>query len=123
MAQAGATNREIAHALDVAEGTYYRWLHEHPELREASKLGKEAADERVEQSLYRRATGYSYDAIKIMQYEGAVIVEPYVEHVPPDTNAASLWLRNRKPAEWRDKTEVEHSGNVVVEMVRFSDGT
>jgi hypothetical protein len=25
-----------------------------------------------------------------------------------------FWLKNRKPAEWRDKQEVEHSGGVTV---------
>lgn len=111
MSQAGATHREIADALDCAEGTFYRWMHEHPELREATKLGKESADDRVEHSLYRRAVGYSFDAIKIMQYEGSVVVEPYVEHVPPDVNAASLWLRNRRPELWRDKQNLELSGD------------
>ena len=28
---------------------------------------------------------------------------PYTEHYPPDTQAASLWLRNRQPRQWRDK--------------------
>jgi hypothetical protein len=27
----------------------------------------------------------------------------YTEHYPPDTGAASLWLRNRQPEKWRDK--------------------
>ena len=32
---------------------------------------------------------------------------PYkIEH-PPDTQAASLWLRNRQPHRWRDRHEVD----------------
>lgn len=30
----------------------------------------------------------------------------------PDTTAAIFWLKNRKPKEWRDKHELEHSGGV-----------
>jgi hypothetical protein len=46
-----------------------------------------------------------------------------VKCYPPDTAAASLWLRNRQPAKWRDKTDVEHSGGIsltelAVEIVR-----
>ena len=29
----------------------------------------------------------------------------YIEHYPPDTQAASLWLRNRHPDKWKDRTE------------------
>ena len=91
MAQRGATDREIADALGIAESTFYNWRHSHPEFLEAVKLGKEAADDRVESALYHRAVGYRHDAIKIMQYEGQVVVEPYVEHVPPDIGAIKLW--------------------------------
>ena len=34
------------------------------------------------------------------------------EHYPPDTPAASLWLRNRQPAKWRDRQEVNHTGTL-----------
>ena len=35
-----------------------------------------------------------------------IVITPTVKHYPPDTQAASLWLRNRQPQLWRDKTEV-----------------
>ena len=108
LAMLGATDREAADFFEVAEGTVHRWKHEHPEFCEALKVGKATADERVVQSLYRRALGYSHDAVKIMSYEGEVITEPFVEHYPPDTTAAIFWLKNRRPDEWRDKAVVEH---------------
>ena len=37
----------------------------HPSFGEALKLGKKESDERVERSLYQKAIGYSYDAVKI----------------------------------------------------------
>lgn len=105
----GATDREIAEMMEVSERTLNYWKHDHPELAAAIMVGKETADARVEQSLYRRALGYSHDAVKIMTVEGSVHVEPFVEHFPPDTTAAIFWLKNRKPAEWRDKTDVSHT--------------
>jgi len=114
MCQQGATDREVAQRLEIAEGTLYRWRHEHPEFREALRLGKESADDRVEKALYNRAVGYSFDSIKIMQHDGEVIVEPYVEHVPPDVGAAKLWLTNRRGEKWRDKTSTELSGHVTL---------
>lgn len=112
LANDGATDVEIADALGVDVRTYYRWKAEHPEFRQATLLGKESADERVEASLYHRAIGYSHDAVKIFMpaNASAPVVAPYREHYPPDTAAASLWLRNRRPEKWRDKQDVEHTG-------------
>jgi hypothetical protein len=39
----------------------------------------------------------------------APVYAPYTEHYPPDTHAASLWLRNRQPTKWRDRQEVNHT--------------
>jgi hypothetical protein len=74
------------------------------------EIGKAEADKRVERSLYERANGYSYDAVKIFMPAGAKkpVYAPYVEHVPPDTTAAIFWLKNRDPAQWRDAWQLEH---------------
>jgi hypothetical protein len=32
-----------------------------------------------------------------------------VEHVPPDVTAQIFWLKNRKPRQWRDAWQIEHS--------------
>lgn len=106
----GARDREVAEFLGVAESTINLWKQEHPEFSESMTAGKAKADAEVAHSLYRRALGYSHPAVKIMQDKGAVIVEPYTEHYPPDTAAASLWLRNRQPDKWRDKIDHELSG-------------
>lgn len=106
MMQAGSTDREVAEALGISESTFYLYRHKYPEFLQSLKLGKESADDRVEMSLYRRATGYRYDTVKVMQYEGSVVVEPYVEFVPPDVGAAKMWLTNRRGDQWRDKVDV-----------------
>lgn len=102
----GATDRDLAEAFAVAESTVKSWRLEHADFADAVKLGKEAADNRVEESLYRRATGYSHDAVKIIQFDGAPCSVPYVEHYPPDTVACIFWLKNRKPDQWRDKIDI-----------------
>lgn len=114
LAANGATDIEIADELQVHPATYYRWKAEHQEFREATALGKDAADDRVEASLYHRATGYSHEAVKIFMPAGSdqPVVVPYREHYPPDTAAASLWLRNRRSDKWRDKQDFELSGRV-----------
>ena len=107
MAEAGAVDTEIAEALEIGLRTLYTWKAEFPQFRQALKRGKDVADDIVEAALFRRATGYSHDAVKIMQYEGSPIEVPFVEHYPPDTTAAIFWLKNRRSKEWRDKQEVD----------------
>ena len=109
MCELGATDIEIAEALDINVLTLDRWRAKYPEFCMALVVGKQQADARVERSLYNRAVGYSYPALKIMQFQGTPVEVPYTEHVPPDPGAAKLWLTNRKPEEWREK--IEHSGN------------
>jgi hypothetical protein len=66
------------------------------------------------ESLYNRGLGYQHQAVKIFMPAGAgaPVYAPYTEHYPPDTKAASLWLRNRQPERWRDKREVDHMGSL-----------
>lgn len=105
----GATDQEVADALSVHVSTLYRWQHEFPEFRAIATVAKSAADERVERSLYHRAVGYSFDAVKIFNDDGSPLLVPYREHVPPDSGAALNWLKNRKPEAWREVQHHEHT--------------
>lgn len=44
----------------------------------------------------------------------SILVEERTKEVAPDTTAQIFWLKNRKPVEWRDKQDIEHSGNMTV---------
>jgi hypothetical protein len=108
----GATDDEMADFFGVHRATIYRWKLDHPEFCDAIKSGKAAADERVERSLYQKATGYDFteeQAIKIKtaQHVEEVKVVEVTRHSPADTTAAIFWLKNRRKDEWRDKQEVE----------------
>jgi hypothetical protein len=60
-----------------------------------------------------RAVGYEFDAVKIFcDKNGQVTKVPYREHVPPDVTACILWLKNRKPSEWRDVQQMEPARQV-----------
>ena len=102
LAALGATDEDLANFFEVSTVTIWRWQVAHPEFCNALKMGKDAADNRVERSLYHRAIGYSHDSVKIMQHQGSEILVPYKEHVPPDTTAAIFWLKNRRKEQWND---------------------
>jgi hypothetical protein len=106
----GAKDTEIAEILGVSEVTLNAWKTQHPDFLKSMTAGKHEADAAIAHSLYHRAKGYSHAAVKILQDKGSPVIVPYTEHYPPDTAAASLWLRNRQPARWRDKVDLEHAG-------------
>lgn len=110
----GLTDSEIAEFLQVDPVTIYRWKDKYPKFCKALKRGKKEADDLVEASLYKRATGFSRKAVKIFMPAGAEapVYAEYVEHFPPDPGAAKMWLTNRKPDEWRERQQVEHSGTI-----------
>lgn len=108
----GATLYEVAEFFGVCRNTVRSWANQHPEFLTAIKVGKDAADDRVEASLWERSVGYSHPDVHISSYEGVVTVTPIVKHYPPETAAGTMWMKNRRPGEWKDKTEIEHSGSI-----------
>jgi hypothetical protein len=65
---------------------------------------------RVKRSLYARAVGYNYEAVKIFMPANRAkpVYAKYIEHVPPDVTAGIFWLKNRDPQHWRDSQQLEH---------------
>ena len=125
LALLGLTDAEIADFFEVNELTINRWKIAHPEFCKSLTRGKLPADAEVAAKLYHRAIGYSHEAVKIFMPAGfdAPVYAPYTEHFPPDTNAGSLWLRNRQRGHWRDKVDVEHSGELTLrEIIAASMG-
>ncbi len=108
LAKLGATDLEISQFFGVALRTIHRWKIEHPEFREALEMGKDEADKKVEDSLYRRAVGYTFDSEKIVVVDKELQRVETIEHVPPDTKAAMFWLQNRRPGIWRDTKHIKH---------------
>lgn len=103
MSNLGATEVELADFFQVSVLTIWYWKNRHPEFLKALKLGKEAPDDRVERSLYHRATGYTFDSEEIHIIESEVVRVPVRKHVPPDVTACIYWTKNRRPDQWRDR--------------------
>lgn len=118
--EAGFTDMELADLLGVSVRTINTWKVEHVEFAAALKLGKAVADERVERSLFARANGYEHDEVDIRVVGGEIVQTPLRKYYPPDTTAAIFWLKNRKPAEWRDKQDIEHSGDLIVKINKLT---
>lgn len=113
----GATDLDIADFFGVDVRTLYRWKGENEAFCQALKAGKAEADARVERSLFARANGYEHDEVDIRVVAGQIVQTPIRKVYAPDTTACIFWLKNRKPEQWRDKTETKHSGTVQFSKV------
>lgn len=132
-ARDGLTEKDIAKNMRVSPASLREWKHRFEEIGEALKEGKDSADRVVENALYKSACGYTvtirkpvklktieYDpetGKKIRDVEKVVAVEEQL-HFPAQVTAQIFWLKNRKPAQWRDKTEVQTAPtNGVLESI------
>lgn len=115
----GATDAQLADFFEVSVSTINLWKVQHSEFSESIKVPKALADERVEQSLFRRAMGYEHDEVDIKVVDKEIVMTPIRKYYPPDTTAMIFWLKNRNPEQWRDKADLEHTGSLTVEITRF----
>lgn len=126
-ARDGATDREIAERMGIAESTLYDWKNKYPKISEALKKGKEIVDIGVENALLKKALGFKETVrkplkVRRVEYSGGKRLREYEEvvdaeeeiFIPPDTAAEIFWLKNRKPATWRDRPEGERQGVAVM---------
>jgi len=114
MAGMGATNVQIAREFGVSEETLNQWRRTHSEFAESLRQSKLTPDEAVEKSLLQRALGYDATETSLTRNpDGTTTIKTTVHHVAPNVTAQIFWLKNRRPDLWRDRQEVEHSGNVT----------
>ena len=114
LAERGFTDVQMAEIIGVTDRTINNWKKKDPVFFQSLKDWKLIADEKVERSLYERATGYSCKEDKIFNDSGTPLIVPTIKNYPPDTTAAIFWLKNRKQKEWRDRQELEHSGTINI---------
>lgn len=104
----GLVQQQIADNLGISIDTLILYKKQYSEFSEALKRGKEVIDIEVENALYKRAIGYTYEEVKEEEMpDGRIRRTVTTKEVAGDTTAQIFWLKNRKPAEWRDKQNVE----------------
>jgi hypothetical protein len=111
----GHTDKNICVALRITEKTFCKYKLLKSELLQATLINKEIADLTMENSLYKRGNGFQYEETtqELRENEEGdkvlTITKVIEKMVVPDTTAASLWLRNRRPDKWRDKQQVDNT--------------
>jgi hypothetical protein len=132
----GATDEQIAQALQVSIGAIETWKIKKPEFLESMRRGKLLADSKVAHSLYKSAIGYKYvDTVvltnRVKEYNkmGKVVKEwtepllvKVVKKSAPNVTAAIKWLSARQPAMWGDKIQVDNLFSIShqLDLSKFS---
>jgi transposase-like protein len=83
--EGGADMALAARVAGVARSTLYRHMDHNESFAELAEEARNVADSKVVESLFSQA-------------------------VSGNTTAMIFWLKNRRPEEWRDRQQVEHSG-------------
>ena len=86
-ARDGLSDEQLAHNIGINTCTLYDWKNKYPEIAKALKKGKEIIDYYVENALLKKA-------------------------LSGDTVAMIFWLKNRKPAQWRDRPAAVESTDI-----------
>ena len=127
-AKDGLTDEQIAHNMGVSRITLYNWKNKFVDIFNTLKDSKEVVDREVENALLKRALGYRYTEMTYEpQYDKESdsfvlkVSKQVIKEIVPDTTAQIFWLKNRKPAEWRDKRELNVDAIVKNKYEGMSD--
>jgi hypothetical protein len=109
LAKLGMINEEMAEFFMVSPTTLKKWVADNPTFLAAIKRGKVLADANVADRLYQRACGFEHDDTDVRSIGGKIRKTKVRKYYPPDTAAAFIWLKNRQPGKWRDRTDPKDS--------------
>lgn len=125
-ARNGLNEKQIADKLGISLSTLSEYKLKYSEFSEALKRGKRPVDAQVVNSLLERTSGFKVTVNKafkvkkiyynektgrkVKEIEEIVTAEEEI-YVPSDTTAQIFWLKNRRPAEWKDKQIMDHQFN------------
>ena len=112
LARNGCSNGQIADNLGISQKTFYEMVKNHDEFHDAVLEGREYAEVRVENALFKRAIGFKYKEVtrerrKVYDEDGdwtgdweLVVTKAVLKHQVPDVGAATYWLEHRAPKRW-----------------------
>lgn len=116
----GKTRTEAYEEAGISSSAVHRYCQAFPKF--ADRLDNACAvwDNRIEDSLKRRAEGWTYTERTTVREVDPLVIDPSTgkpvvrirvtetqKFMPPDTTAIRYWLNNRRPKIWREKMAIE----------------
>jgi hypothetical protein len=121
----GASVPDLCRIIGCKKTTFHAIKRLSTEFSELLKEGREIADYKVENALFKRACGFEFEEttneVRMNQDGSAgqvISVRRVTKVIPPDTGAAMAWLKNRQPEKWRDKQDIDVTVNPFLELMK-----
>ena len=118
-ARDGLSEEQISKNIGCSYSTLKEWKNRFPAFSAALKKGREVVIREVENALIKKAKGYEVEeTTEDLQFnretgrKELVITKKTKKHIAPDTGAAAFVLKNMSPDKWRDRKDVEISGQL-----------
>ena len=106
----------IARNMGISRNMLQRWRDEHYEIDEAILLGREVATGKVEEALFKKATGYTIFETVIDAKGNEHVIEKFIQ---PDIKAIQYYLNNRCKERWSGN--IQHQTNIAVPIIFGED--
>lgn len=126
-ARDGLSEEQIAKNMGISRSTLKVWKATYPAISATLKRTKEIVDREVENALYKRAMGFRYTE-KTTETRYDLNGNPYTyeriveKEVLPDPTSMIFWLKNRRPAVWREKQQDETADRQITVTINAGDG-
>jgi hypothetical protein len=116
----GAVDTELAAFFQISKATLNTWKRKHPDFLDSITRGKMTADAEVAASTFKSATGQHFiEEERIVNQGDSYEIVTIKKQVPPDYRAQSLWLRNRRPKDWKERVEIKEES--IVRLIPWDD--
>lgn len=121
LAELGLDEDEINQALGLTRNQFDELIKD-KKISSALEKGRGNCARKVEQALYKRATGFEFEEIVNTNSESPSgtgstgtngngktksVSKSTVKNIMPDVTACIFWLKNRLPDKWRDPKDIE----------------
>jgi hypothetical protein len=118
-ARDGLSEEQIARNMGCAYSTFRAWRDKYPALSAVLKKGREVVVRELENALIKRAKGYEVEETteelkwnQVTRKQELMVTKRVKKHIAPDTGALAFALKNYAPDKWRDRKDVEISGQL-----------
>lgn len=120
---AGYSMNQVSKLIGCSVSTLSTWLMRHPSMKDIFTYASDYADMQVTSALKRRACGFKVKKKQFATYQGAITDNvDYEEEVPPDTNAATIWLVNRRG--WKrdnESSRMDNKGKILETLDKITE--
>lgn len=115
-AEEGKSYSEIARNMGISHQLLGYWRKKSYLINEAIELGYEFCHGKVEDALFKKATGYTIQETVIDAKGNEHVIEKYIQ---PDIKAIQYYLNNRCKERWSGN--IQHQTNIQVPIIFGED--